>query len=471
MRRPLALAALSLAAAACSGGITIAPPPACDLAGQTGCAAGLSCEPVGAGAACFAPVLVRGTVVSMVDPAAPTSLSGARVVALDSSRSPVSTVATSGAGAWELAVRAARDASGKPIAASVTLRADAQDHQTFPGGIRPALPIDLSTATLVSGRWILSGPLTALQLLPLLGAGTGRIAGTVTRVAGVAAPLVVAEPQGVSGVPVATAIAGADGAYVLFNLAAGVPYVVTPYAKGARWTPSAPTQPGAPAVVDFGAPAATAATVTGGVIFDTGATPSADVELVIESTYNGTLDRGESPPGLTLHVTGNQDYAFAGVPDGHYRVLAAYGIDGDVRDQSSTGNATPPTVTVAGGASTTASASFKITPAVPLVSIGGVPAGQAPVLVVTTATPTFAWTNQGASNANIFRVHVFDAFGNELWPPQDVTGAADMSIAYAGAPLVAGQYYQLRIVAIKTTGGFDIQSQTEDLLGVFTYRP
>jgi hypothetical protein len=42
-----------------------------------------------------------------------------------------------------------------------------------------------------------------------------------------------------------------------------------------------------------------------------------------------------------------------------------------------------------------------------------------------------------------------------------------MSIPYAGPALTAGVPYQLRILAIKTTGGFDLQSQTEDLLGVF----
>jgi hypothetical protein len=466
MRRALALAALALATA-CGGGPS-ASAPSCDVARQTGCGTGQYCETVGTAAACVAPVLVAGTVI---DPTGPTSLAGARVVALDSSRSPTSTVATSSAlGAWELAVRATRDASGKPVSSSITLRADAQDHQAFPGGVRPALPIDLSTATLVNGRWVVKGPLTALQLLPLPGAGAGQIAGTVTLATGVAPPLVVAEPQGVT-VATATAIAGADGAYAIFNLAPGVPYVVKPYAKGANWVASAPTTPGAPAIVNFAAPAATSAAVTGGVIFDTGASPSADVELVIESTYDTTLDRGESPPGLTLHVSGNQGYAFAGVPDGHYRVLAAYGIDGDVRDQSSTGNATPPTVTVSGGASAAASASFKVTPAIPLVSIGGVPTGQDPVLAVSSTTPRFAWTNQGASNADLFRVYVFDAFGNETWPPQDVTGASSMSIVYGGAPLVAGQYYQLRVVAWKTTGTSDIQSQTEDLLGVFTYVP
>jgi hypothetical protein len=234
-----------------------------------------------------------------------------------------------------------------------------------------------------------------------------------------------------------------------------------------NWAASAPTAPGAPALVSFAAPTATAAAATGGLIFRTGASTSVDVELVVESTYNTTLDRGEAPPGLALHATGN-NYGFAGVPDGHYRVLAAYGIDGDVRDQSSTGNASPPTVTIAGGASAAATSSFAIVPAVHLVSIGGTAVGLDPVTLVTTTTsPVFAWTNDGASNADFFRVLVFDGFGNTVWQPADVPGASSMSIPYAGPALTAGVPYQLRIVAIKTTGGFDLQSQTEDLLGVF----
>ena len=468
MRRAICLAALALATA-CSSGSSSSPPPPCDVSHQTGCGAGLYCEVVGSSSGCFAPVVVSGTVV---DPIAPTSIAGARVVALDTNRAPVSTVATSSAlGAWKLAVHAARDANGKPVSASITLRADAQGYQTFPGGIRTALPIDLSTAALLSGRWVVSGPLTAIQLLPLPNAGTARIEGTVAGAAGVAAPLVVAEPQGVTTVATATAVSGSNGAYALFNLEPGVRYVVTPYAKGANWAASAPTLPAAPAIVDFGAPSPTAAAVTGGLIFRTGASTSVDVELVIESTYDTTLDRGEAPPGLAMHVTGNAGYAFSGVPAGHYRVLAAFGKDGDVRDQSGTGNATPPTVDVSGGASATASAAFSITPAVDLVSIGDAAAGVDPVVTVTTPQPVFAWTNTGATNADLFRVYVFDAFGNTMWPPQDVAGAASMSIQYVGDPLVAGQYYQLRIVAIKTTGGVSIQSQTEDVLGVFTYRP
>src|SRR6266545_3680010 len=195
MIRRLALALVTLAAAAC--GSSSSTGPVCSTDAQTGCASGQYCEPVtNGGVGCFAPVLMRGTVV---DPTgATTTLDGARVVALDANRAPVSTVAVSASGgAYELKVRAARDTSGKPASASVTLRADRQGYQTFPGGIRPALPIDLSTAALSGTRWVVSGPLTALKLLPFTGGGfDAYICGTVVRAQGGAAPLVVAEPAG-----------------------------------------------------------------------------------------------------------------------------------------------------------------------------------------------------------------------------------------------------------------------------------
>ena len=289
-----------------------------------GLRSGLYCEPVGgAGSACFAPVLVRGTVA---DPTTVTTtlLAGARVVGLDASRAPVSSVGvTAAGGAYELKVRAARDAAGRPVASAITLRADAQGYQTFPGGVRPALPIDLSTAAQVGGSWVVSGPLTALQLLPLTGGGTARIEGTVPRVPTIAAPLVVAEPVG--GGPGVTGIADRDGSYAIFNLALGTPYVVKAYARGANY-PAVTTAPlsAIQTTVSLAGPAPTGAPVSGDLIFNRSANPDVDVTLVVESTYLTTLDRGESPPGLTVHGSGN-GYAFTGVPDGTYVVLAAFG--------------------------------------------------------------------------------------------------------------------------------------------------
>src|SRR5262245_33290897 len=75
----------------------------CDPVAQTGCDTGKFCEVVQNGTpTCYGPVLVRGTVSDPTTMPA-TKLPEARVVALDTSRSPVSSVATSaGDGTYEL---------------------------------------------------------------------------------------------------------------------------------------------------------------------------------------------------------------------------------------------------------------------------------------------------------------------------------------------------------------------------------
>ncbi len=449
MTRSLVLIAIALAASACGGSSSSGP--ACNTAAQAGCAPGQYCEPLtNGGAGCFAPVLLRGAVV---DPtAATTTLGGARVVALDANRAPVSTVA---------------------VSASVTLRADRQGYQTFPGGVRPALPIDLSTAALSGTSWIVSGPLTALELLPLVGGGTAYVHGTVARAPGGAAQLVVAEPAG--GGAGLTGVADRDGSYAIFNLALGTSYVVTAYAKGANYVPVTTgvlTNEDNTVSLSLAGPAA--ATVSGDLIFNNGATKNADVTLVIESTYLSTLDRGESAPGLSVHGVGNSPYAFTGVPDGKYVVLAAFGIDGNVRDLSSSyGMAAAPRVTVSGAP--VSAASFKIVPAVDLLTIGGTSVGADPIVAVTTAAPEFAWSRGSVDAlAKTYRVLVFDSFGDQVWS-HDMAATANDSVTYAGSMLQVGMPYQLRILAIKETmpvpSTFEQLSQTEDLAGVFTYQP
>lgn len=478
MRRLLALVVLS-AATACSG-LSFTPPPSCDVARQTGCAAGLACEAVGSGSACFAPVLVRGTVS---DPdAATTALPGARVVALDANRAPMSAVAVSGAGgAYELAVRAARDASGRPAPQRITLRADAQGYLPFPGGIRPALPVELATAVDVGGRWVVSGPLTQLELLRLGGSGWAAAHGSLAPAPSGLAPLVVAEPVGAG--TVVTAIADRDGRYTLFNLDPDASYVVSAYAQGVNYAGAVTglLDPGADTTLQaFTIRGAATASIGGNLIQNNVPNPSSwpfQVTLVVDSTYATTLDRGESPPGLTVpgFFGGNPGYHFTGVPDGTYRVLAAFGVDGLVRDVSGGGNTESPRVTVAGGVLQGEPPGFTICRAVHLVSIGGVPVGADPVVVVSTQTPEFHWVKESSYSATeTFRVQVFDVYGALAWT-RDVTGVTTDGLARYGTlgsaalPLVAGRPYQLRIRAYD--GAASQLSQTEDLAGVFVWEP
>lgn len=472
MIRRLACCLAAALTAACGGGGHDDP---CDPVAQTGCGSGQFCEPVLNGApACFAPVLLRGTISAPGTPA--TGLDGARVVALDANRAPASTVAVSAAdGAYELKVRAARDASGKPAQGTVTLRADRQGYQTFPGGPRTALPIDLSGATLVGSSWVLSNTLTDALLLPLQDGGTAFIHGVVP-VTGVGA-LVVAEPVpgGAGSQTGVTGVADGKGNYAIFNLTAGQAYVVTAYAKGANYAPetTGALAAGDNAVVALQRAGGAGAPLAGGLIFNNGASTDIQVTLVVESTYVPSLDRGESPPGLTVQG-GSAGYAFTGVSDGRYRVLAAFGADGDVRAESGTGNTQSPEVVVLGGVVQGTPPGFKIIPAVDLRTIDGAAVSVTPA-VVTSATPAFAWMKGSVdSSAQSYRVLVFDAFGNQVWG-SDVAAAQSHSLTYGGPALEAGMTYQLRILAIKEAlpvpATFTQLSQTEDVLGVFTYLP
>lgn len=467
-------AVLVLAAAACGGDSK----KACDPTAQTGCTNSQVCEPVQNGApACFAPILVQGTVS---DPTTTPAglLNDARVVALDANRAPLSAVAVSANdgtsnGAYVLKVRAARDSTGKPLQASITLRADKQGYQTFPGGVRTALPIDLSSATLGGGNWIVSGPLTALQLLPLSNGGTAFIHGTVAAAPAKAGTLVVAEPAG--GGAGHTGIADESGNYAIFNLAAGTSYVVSGYSKGVSYLPvtTAALVAGDNAVANLALGSGTGTTLAGGLIFNNGASSAIQVTLVVDSTYDSNLDRGETPPGLTVDATAS-GYSFAGVPDGKYVVLAAFGLDGDVRDVSGTGNTGAPAVTIQNGVVQTTPPGFKIIPAVDLLSIDAVAVSATPA-VVKAAAPVFAWQKGSVdSSAATYRVLVFDSFGNPVWS-HDMLATQSDSVTYAGPALKVGMTYQLRILAIKEalplTSTFTQLSETEDLAGVFTYQP
>jgi hypothetical protein len=87
------------------------------------------CERVTGGAdpLCAPPGVVRGKVFALAGRAA---LAGARVVAVDMNRGPVSAVAVSGAGgAQELRIPTERDAAARRWTPAVTLRPDAAGHQ------------------------------------------------------------------------------------------------------------------------------------------------------------------------------------------------------------------------------------------------------------------------------------------------------------------------------------------------------
>jgi len=139
-------------------------------------------------------------------------------------------------------------------------------------------------------------------------------------------------------------------------------------------------------------------------------------------------------------------------------VLAGFENDHIVRDESATGGTAIVHQEVAPAIDTPISTTFKVTGAVDLVS----PGAMAPEMV--TGTPTFKWVRD--PSADRYDVTVFDSYGNIAWMASTMPGSV-VTLTYAGPALVSGRYYQFRVRSVKTTGGEQTISRSEDLLGVF----
>lgn len=439
----------------------------CNALSDSDCGDGTVCEYTTAGGTlCFDPIYLRGMVFDLSNDA---PVEGALVVARDANGGIASTVAKTDAdGAYELQVSVTRDEDGNPAAGeSVTLRADAAGYQTFPGGVRQALPVD--TTSPVEKALVVENTLTDIGLIALeAGAGTGSIFGTVEFPEDSKSALVVAELSAAEG---STAIADSDGNYRIFNLPAGT-YTVTAYVQGSNYDKGSATLAGGDeAEVNLNLNGDGAATLSGSVqIVNAPGGSATSVILVVESTFNDILARGEMPPGLrapsgggTPSITGS--FAIEGIPAGSYVVLAAFENDLLVRDPDP-GIAGTQILhrTFTAGEVVDLSDGFKITEALEVIS----PGADGPELV-TTATPIFTWVDDAGDEGYI--IEVFDTFGNMIWSSTigKVT-AQEASVVFdydgtATEALQSGMYYQFK--ATSKDGSGDPQSHTEDLKGVF----
>jgi hypothetical protein len=401
--------------------------------------------------ACFAPVTLKGMVVDAT--AATKPIAGARVVARDENGAAIANVAITDAnGAYTLVVPAVRDASGTPLATRYTLRADASGFDTFPGGLRVALPLDVRDAA--GSPPVLENTATTVALYPRSGTDFGSISGVVKadHPGGV---LVVAETQGAE----ASGVADKSGAYIIFNLPKGA-YDVKGYAAGLNLSPaSATVNAGAESKgIDLSAGAGALGTVSGSVsIVNAPGGSSTSIVLAVESTFGDTLGRGEVPRGLRVPNI-NGAFTISDVPQGRYVVLAAFENDKLVRDpDTSIGNTATLHIVVAGAPMD--AGNFKVTEALGVVRPGA-------TQVETAVMPlTLVWADD--SSEDRYLVEVFDNFGTKIWFNDNVPspkGSQDVSVPYGGPALTSGGYYQFRATSMK--GGVPL-SRTEDLLGVF----
>ena len=430
------------------------------------CGEGLICDSFVDGTSrCTAPVRIVGQVLDLVDDS---PISGALVQALDVNGAPVGTTGeTDEQGGYELTVSTVRDAEGAPLEGTYTLRVQAADYQQFPTAIRPALPLDVSTAALGEEVWVIENALTTVKLIALPGdtSSLGSLSGTI-HAENAAGILVVAEGTGGA----LTGFSDIDGTYVIFNVPAGS-YSVAGYAAGIQITPTNATVSAGEAStgVDLSESSQPLSTVSGNVqIVNAPGGSQTSVVLAVEGTFVEDAGRGSVPPGLRV---GNITSAFSisGVPDGRYVVLAAFENDELVRDPDQTiGGTTTVRIEVPdpeSGNTITLPEGFKVTEALRVEFPGSDGPEQ-----VDTLTPVLTW--QDDSSEEGYEITVLDAFGNGVWSEEigPTSGSATVQLTYAGPALEAGMFYQFRATSFREkTGVRTAISTTEDLKGVFYY--
>lgn len=441
------------------------------------CDADLTCAELQDGSyECHAPLLVRGTVRDATDSA---EIAGAHIIGLDAQRVAVTDVAVSEAdGTYVLEFPVTRDADGVPIATSFTLRASAQGYQTFPGGLRTAIPISSEDAEETEEGYVVETSITELSLIELPDDGVERyqLSGHLSDVAGSTTAETLAQLSGVlivaEGAETWTSITDKRGAFTIFNLPDGE-FELDGYAAGVDVV-------GMPFEIDgldetdleLEAKLGTLAKVSGNVqIVNPGDGSATSVILVVESTFNESSGRGDSPRGLRAPRTGTPSiagsFSIVDVPPGRYVVLAAFENDALVRDPDTNIAGTELVRITVEASDIAVPDSFKVTGALMIVG----PGATEPEAV--SSAPMLEW--QDDSSEDWYEVRVYDAFGEEVWSDLQVPGASgsDVSIAYGG-PLDVGMYYQFRVLSWREAGGGKPAapiSATEDLLGVFYVTP
>jgi hypothetical protein len=260
----------------------------------------------------------------------------------------------------------------------------------------------------------------------------------------------------------ATGVADIDGTYKVFNVAAGT-LTVRGYKQGDQLAPAtAKVMAGKETTgVNLADKGAATAGVSGSInVVNPGNGNETSVILAVAETFVPNAARGEAPPGLRVANITNA-FTIPNVPDGNYVVLAAFENDFLVRDPDTGIGGTGIVSVTVSGKSVTLSQSFKVTGSLDGVS----PDNEA----VVSGTPHFVWDDDAGEDH--YEIHVFDAFGSEVWKDVNipkVTGSATASVDYGGPALKSGGLYQFRAMSIDKHG-VPI-SATEDLRGVFLFK-
>lgn len=432
------------------------------------CGNDLTCaETVSGDTKCFGRVVLRGLVTDTTDAVA---IEGAHVLALDEEGSAVTDISISESdGSYLLDIPVVRNEDGSPVDATFTLNGSAQEYQPFPSGVRVALPIAADDAVRDGDLYVLENALTDIGLIPLENEDRAWASGSVSGLSddsNVAGLLVIA--TGDAGT--FSAVTDLSGNFTIFNLPDG-DYDVKAYGAFTQVDQGTISVSGEHLDgVELAEIDESTTTVSGNIqIVNAPGGSVTSVILVVEDTFNETAARGEVPRGLRAPASGpvsvDGDFSIEGVPAGNYVVLAAYENDELVRDPDTNiaGTGFVHIEVTAGESTYDIADSFKVTEALAIVG----PGADGPEAV--DGNPTLEWVDD--SSEDWYDVHVYDAFGNEVWSVLDVPGASGsgtVTVDYDG-PLDPGMYYQFRVTSWRQPGGGDPApiSTTEDLRGVF----
>jgi hypothetical protein len=441
---------------------------ACTREEKSACERDLVCDPRADGSryVCGEPAIIQGRVADALNLE---GLASGRVVVLGVDGAPAADVVyTDDDGRFSAVVTAPRNADGTVAeTAKWTLAVSAQGYEAFPAGPRPAVPI--SASQMADG--VIQAPSTDVTLLPLSQPElyARQIEGSI------AAPspggtLVVAE--GGEGVA-PHAIASRSGEFTIFNVPSGA-FELAGYKRGQQLERTA---------VDVREASVSGArlelsdvalgSVSGNVnIVNAPGGSMTSVVLVPNSVFDERLERGAIPLGLRApgqpeapSVSGA--FVFDQVPLGEYVVLAAFENDGLVRDpDTSIGGTTIVHVTVASGQSVAMDQSFKVTEHLAIIG----PGAETPEPL--SGPLMFSWSDD--SSEDRYELELYTALGDLVWEQRAVPSGRGESVelSYAGPALVAGMVYQFRVTSFRDRNGVTTAiSKSEDLRGVFEYRP
>ena len=362
---------------------------------------------------CFPPIKVNGNVFNM-DVTVSKPIEGAFVVGmLSGSGISSDRVTTNSTGNYSILLRLQRDSRALPTNEdALHLSVSAMNFETYPGLLRPSLPITFDNISCSEVGCFVHSGFTSVGLYSL-DAGVIRysIIGKISEKKG--GVLVVAECD---TAPCQTAYSDKDGAFSILNVPVGT-YSVKAYIVGKNYSAVAVD------VVDKNIEgvqlelnSSPLSTLNGSInIVNAPGELKSSIVLMPAVTFIESFAKGMIAPGLRAPDPGVEpnisgDYTITGIPDGEYYVLAAFENDFLVRDPDPNIAGTQILKVTFPDASNNYDitiGNFKITEAIEIIF----PGAEKPEQIF--ENPTFSWKRD--ASATHYIIKVYSSQGVVVW--------------------------------------------------------